>query len=80
MIPKYPRRIDLGAKGLGDSDNAKDEQLVRQLKEKMAVYDQILHNPPYLAGSEITSADLFHLPLGVWVEKWYPEVLVLSRM
>jgi glutathione S-transferase len=46
-----------------------DEALVKlyasQLDTALAVYDVILAKQPYLAGQEVTLADLFHLPYGV---------------
>ncbi|TFK27958.1 glutathione S-transferase [Coprinopsis marcescibilis] len=35
-----------------------------KLEAKLAVYDSILANQKYLAGDELTLADLFHLPYG----------------
>ncbi|KAI0048491.1 glutathione S-transferase [Auriscalpium vulgare] len=39
-------------------------ELVEQLKSKLDVYDVILGKQKYLAGNEITLADLFHLSFG----------------
>ncbi len=50
---------------------ATDEALVKsygaQLDNALAVYDVILAKQPYLAGEELTLADLFHLPYGTMV-------------
>ncbi|KAF9037638.1 glutathione S-transferase [Panaeolus papilionaceus] len=46
------------------SNTAVFTQLISSLEETLAVYDQILGQQKYLAGNEITIADLFHLPFG----------------
>ncbi|KAG7089078.1 hypothetical protein E1B28_010787 [Marasmius oreades] len=38
--------------------------LIKQLEEKLKVYEVILGKQKYLAGDELTLADLFHLPYG----------------
>jgi len=72
---------------------ATDEALVKsygaQLDNALAVYDVILAKQPYLAGEELTLADLFHLPYGTMarsigyeetfnkyphVKKWFNEL------
>ena len=34
----------------------------------------LLNRTEYLAGDELSLVDLFHLPLGTWVEVWYPDI------
>ncbi|KAF5342020.1 hypothetical protein D9611_002057 [Ephemerocybe angulata] len=41
------------------------DQMVIQLEAKLDVYEKILSKQKYLAGDELTLADLFHLPYGV---------------
>ncbi|KAF9037639.1 glutathione S-transferase [Panaeolus papilionaceus] len=45
-------------------DKAVFDQLIADLNKSLEVYDQILGKQKYLAGDEITIADLFHLPYG----------------
>jgi len=45
-----------------DPQRAKD--LTASLAEKLDVYDQILAKQPYIAGDELTLADLYHIPVG----------------
>ncbi|OAA60530.1 Glutathione S-transferase protein [Niveomyces insectorum RCEF 264] len=70
------------AKGLGVPDEARVAQAEADLETVLAVYDEILARQKYLAGDEVTLADLFHLPnaaalkAGKWretIEK-YPHV------
>lgn len=61
-------------KGLGDPDEEKCKQLVANLETKLDAYEWILSKQAYLGGDHLTLADLFHLPVGSWVKKWYPEV------
>ncbi|TEB33526.1 glutathione S-transferase [Coprinellus micaceus] len=49
----------------GKSDEAVFQDLVTTLSNKLAVYDKILGKQKYLAGDDITLADLFHIPYGV---------------
>jgi glutathione S-transferase len=42
-------------------------QLAKSLEGKMSGYEAILSKHKYLAGDEITLADLFHLPYGVFL-------------
>jgi glutathione S-transferase len=44
------------------SDKATFDQLIADLSTRLDVYDQILSKQKYLAGDEITLADLYHLP------------------
>ncbi|TFK88859.1 glutathione S-transferase [Polyporus arcularius HHB13444] len=46
------------------TDKAAVERLTAALEAKLAVYDTILGRSKYLAGDELTLADLFHLPYG----------------
>ncbi|KAF8149090.1 glutathione S-transferase [Crassisporium funariophilum] len=45
-------------------DQAAFEIHVAKLKTKLEVYDKILSKQRYLAGDEVTLADLYHLPYG----------------
>ncbi|KAF8881347.1 glutathione S-transferase-like protein [Infundibulicybe gibba] len=45
-------------------DQAKVDEHVALLAEKLEVYDQILGRQKYLAGDEVTLVDLFHLGMG----------------
>ncbi|KZV68492.1 glutathione S-transferase [Peniophora sp. CONT] len=54
--------------GLGTNDAAAEEAL-NILDTKLDVYDKILGNQKYLAGDELTLADLFHVPEGVFLGK-----------
>ncbi|KAI8974567.1 glutathione S-transferase [Trametes punicea] len=49
------------------------------LEGKLAAYDVILGKTKYLAGDEITLADLFHLPYGQLLEKQGIDYLVSGR-
>ena len=46
-------------------DKATFDGLIAQLEPKLDVYEQILSKQKYLAGDELTLADLFHIPYGV---------------
>ncbi|KAI5121725.1 hypothetical protein M0805_009018 [Coniferiporia weirii] len=52
-----------GAKG--DDDRAAEQ--VKALEEKLKVYEIILSKQKYLAGDELTLADLLHLPYGALI-------------
>ncbi|KAF9483559.1 glutathione S-transferase [Pholiota conissans] len=43
------------------------EAAIAELSAKLEVYDQILGKQRFLAGDEITLADLFHVPMGVMI-------------
>lgn len=66
----YPRtssgthREAIRLRGL-NPDKATFDGLIAQLEPKLDVYEQILSKQKYLAGDELTLADLFHLPYGV---------------
>jgi glutathione S-transferase len=53
----------MGAK----TDEARVTELAKVLDGKMAAYEAILSKQKYLAGDELTLADLFHLPHGVFL-------------
>ncbi|KAF9475962.1 glutathione S-transferase [Pholiota conissans] len=47
------------------TDMAVYEGLLKSLDSKLDVYDKILSKQKYLAGNEVTLADLYHIPFGV---------------
>lgn len=49
-------------KDLGPPDEARVAQAEVDLDTVFAIYDKILTKQKYLAGDELTLADLFHLP------------------
>ncbi|KAH9925143.1 glutathione transferase [Fomitopsis serialis] len=51
-------------KGLGEADPARVASLTNQLLAKLDAYEVILSKQKYLAGDEVTIADLFHLTYG----------------
>ncbi|KAF9001505.1 glutathione S-transferase [Cyathus striatus] len=69
-------------------DPEKFKSLVEQLSAKLDVYDQILGKQKYVAGNNITIADLYHLPIGTLlavagtdimqqkpnVSRWFKEI------
>lgn len=76
-------------KGLGAPDEARVTQAEQDLDKVLSVYDKILEKQKYLAGDELTLADLFHLPNGSalrkgkwrdifekypYTEKWFKEL------
>ncbi|PQE03118.1 Glutathione S-transferase protein [Rutstroemia sp. NJR-2017a BBW] len=76
-------------KGLGAPDEARVAQAESDLDTVLAFYDKILATQKYIAGDELTLADLFHLPNGAalkayqWkealakypnVDKWFKEL------
>ncbi|KAK7462166.1 hypothetical protein VKT23_007769 [Stygiomarasmius scandens] len=46
-------------------DEAKYAEAIKMLSDKLDGYERILSKQKYLAGNEITLADLFHLPYGL---------------
>ncbi len=46
------------------TDEAQVAKYAEELDATLEVYDSILAKQPYLAGDEVTLADLFHLPYG----------------
>lgn len=76
-------------KGLGAPDMDRVAQAEQELDAVLAVYDKKLATQKYIAGDELTLADLFHLPNGAalmagkWkelfekypnVDKWFKEL------
>ncbi|KAI0741738.1 glutathione S-transferase [Daedaleopsis nitida] len=51
------------------------ERLTKSLEGKLAAYDVILGKTKFLAGDEITLADLFHLPYGALLPKQNIDLL-----
>jgi glutathione S-transferase len=51
-------------KGLGGPDEAQLAKLAAALDTTLAVYEGLLQKHKYLAGDELTLADLFHIPYG----------------
>jgi glutathione S-transferase len=52
----------------GQATNEKHlEGLIAQFESKLNGYEAILGKQKYLAGDEVTLADLYHLPYGKWV-------------
>ncbi|KAJ7868456.1 glutathione S-transferase [Mycena leptocephala] len=51
------------------SDKAVFDALIAGLSAKLDAYEVILGKQKYLAGNELTLADLFHLPYGILLEK-----------
>lgn len=47
------------------TNEEKVNELIKTLEAKLDVYDKILSKQKYLAGDEITLADLFHIPYAV---------------
>ncbi|KAJ3560689.1 hypothetical protein NP233_g10674 [Leucocoprinus birnbaumii] len=47
-----------------EPDEARVTELTGRLAQKLDAYEQILSKQKYLAGDELTLADLFHLPYG----------------
>ncbi|KAJ7720963.1 glutathione S-transferase [Mycena maculata] len=68
-------RLRLGLK----TDQAVVDQEIATLDKKLAAYDVILGKRKYLAGDELTLADLFHLPDVMTrrrnVARWYSELI-----
>ncbi|KAH9889014.1 glutathione S-transferase [Cubamyces lactineus] len=63
----------------GKTDPAVVAELKSALEGKLAAYDVILGKTKYLAGDEVTLADLFHLPYGTLLEKQGIDYLVSGR-
>jgi glutathione S-transferase len=57
------QRVFIPARG-GKTDEVRVGELATTLEGKLAGYEKILSKQKYLAGDEITLADLFHLPYG----------------
>ncbi|KAG2364575.1 glutathione S-transferase [Suillus spraguei] len=63
----------------GKTDQARVKLLQGQLSAKLDVYDVILGKQKYLAGNDITLADLFHLPYGaialdIGLDEWWKDI------
>lgn len=48
----------------GTTDEARVKELYETLDAKLNAYDKLLSKQKYLAGEQITLADLYHLPYG----------------
>ncbi|KAJ3530050.1 hypothetical protein NMY22_g8734 [Coprinellus aureogranulatus] len=59
----------------GKSDKVVFQELASTLSSKLDVYDRILAKQKYLAGNEITLADLFHIPYGVMLKTAGTDVM-----
>jgi glutathione S-transferase len=57
-------------KGQGEPDEARVKTLLAQLDQTLQSYERVLSKQKYLAGDQLTFADLSHLPYGVFVEKF----------
>ncbi|KAE8364916.1 glutathione S-transferase [Aspergillus caelatus] len=57
-------------KGLGETDEARVKVLLSQLTPVLEGYERVLSKHKYLAGDQVTLADLAHLPYGVFVEQF----------
>ncbi|OGM47684.1 glutathione S-transferase PM239X14 [Aspergillus bombycis] len=57
-------------KGLGETDEARVQALLLQLAPTLEGYERVLSKHKYLAGDQVTLADLAHLPYGVFVEQF----------
>jgi glutathione S-transferase len=55
-------------KGEGETDEERVKLLLAQLDRTLQGYERVLSKQKYLAGDELTFADLSHLPYGVFVE------------
>lgn len=55
-------------KGLGATDDEAVKKYATNLDATFSVYDGILAKQAYLAGDEVTLADLYHLPYGKMVK------------
>lgn len=59
---------------MGPADERLVSKYVMALDQTLAVYDVILQKQAYLAGDDITLADIFHLSLGKLLELEYPKL------
>ncbi|KAL2813465.1 glutathione S-transferase [Aspergillus cavernicola] len=63
-------------KGHGPTDEARVETLLGQLDVALQGYERVLSKQPYLAGDNMTLADLYHLPYGTFIERFdFAELL-----
>jgi len=51
-------------KGLGEADEEAVKKHAASLEAALVAYDAILSKQAYLAGDEVSLADLYHLPYG----------------
>jgi hypothetical protein len=65
---------DTSNKGL-PTDEAAVEKALAALEAKLVVYDQILGKQAYLAGDEISLADLFHLSWGALLKAGGSDIM-----
>ena len=66
---------NVAKKALGlPTDEARVTEFKNTLAGKLDVYEGILSKQEYVAGDELTLADLFHLPGGVAVKQFAPEL------
>ena len=56
-------------KGLGAADESKVAQYEAQLEAAFVAYEKIFAKQAYLAGDEVTLADLFHLSYATFIQK-----------
>ena len=66
---RYAHRANLDGRSLFGvtPDEAVYEQNNTILEAKLDIYEKILSKQKYLAGDELTLADLFHLPYGTLI-------------
>ncbi|KAI5123749.1 hypothetical protein M0805_000341 [Coniferiporia weirii] len=70
-------RVFKPAKG-GVTDEKRVGDLVDTLQKKIETYEVILSKRRYLAGDNVTLADLFHLPYGTMITELGVDVLTLK--
>ncbi|EEB87612.1 hypothetical protein MPER_14987, partial [Moniliophthora perniciosa FA553] len=51
------------------------EAAISELSNRLDGYEVILGRQRYLAGNELTMADLFHLPYGAWLTQAGSDIL-----
>jgi len=56
-----------------ETDPARVKELVEKFDAKLEGYEAILKEQKYIAGNELTMADLFHLPYGSMAKQVNPE-------
>lgn len=62
-----------------DADLVRVKELEERFNAKLDVYEKILGQQKYLAGDEITLADLFHIPYGSMVKNTNPELFAADK-
>jgi glutathione S-transferase len=55
--------------GFAEADEAKIKAATEKLERQLKLADDALHKSPYLAGEQLTLADLFLAPIIFWLEK-----------